>query len=270
MAKDTVEILSPGIAESYGQTAGAADIGYRAVPHSTASQGQAARRGQARLASFDFVTAVAVIGSVDMLQDQDTVIPPLDLSQTVLDEAAIDLTDLDLEQLMDVEIVPAPPLAENPDFDLGEMVVEQIFSFEVSPTDPAIDAQSDLTRVALEDLMQVEVKAAAIEETPPLDLTAIELETLQDLKFGEDAQRPETPYRQLVSLDLASPLDEADVNGRRPARAGPPNCRIPQPSTSWRTSRRATAPAMQARLSSRQTRSRQRSMISGRSTRTRR
>ncbi len=65
----------------------------------------------------------------------------------------------------------------------------------------------------MEDLLEVVVGTVETEQVPPpLDLTGIDLEILQDLTFGTDPQEPADPFRQMASLDIASPLDQDGVN----------------------------------------------------------
>lgn len=159
-----------------------------------------------RLAGFDFVTAAAIVGAIDAVRGQDTVMPWLDLSQAVPQAAETDLTDLDFADLIALEVDPAPGPAEFADLDLGELEFEQLLAMQ---TDAADEPLSALTGVAMEELLRVEVDAAGTAESPaPFDLTGLGLGTLQDLQFGEDEPLPETPYLRLATLDLTRFLDQ--------------------------------------------------------------
>lgn len=159
-----------------------------------------------RLASFDIVTAVAVIGAIDAVEGQDTVLPPLDLSQSIPKIAVTDLTDLDLAELMSIAVAPATRHADLPGIDLGEMDLEQLLALEADATG---EAAIGLNRVTMEELMRVEVGADGQDEFAlPFDLIGLDPEFLQDIEFGIDRNSLLAPYRQVAALDLASILDE--------------------------------------------------------------
>ena len=180
--------------------------GDRSVLAPSAVSGAAARRGPVRLASFDVVTAVAAVGAIDALHGQDTVIPALDLSQSIPKTATVDLTEFDLDELSAVEFDPAPPRTELSDIDIGEWRLEQLLALEARPADVT---QAEVMAAAIGDLMQVGVGPAEPDQFRwPFDLTGLALETLQDIQYGDDALRTETPRREAPYLRLVKTDDK--------------------------------------------------------------
>ncbi len=180
-----------------------------------------------------------MVGAIDAVQGQDTVLPWLDLGQTVPEAPAVDLTDLDFADLMAIVVDPAPLPAEHPEIALGDLDFEQLLALQ---TDSADQTLSGLTSVAMEELMRVEVDADGTEEVPaPFDLTDLGLDTLQELQFGEDTPLPETSHLRFAALDPTSllglgsedaiilfdrvaaptPIETGDYAARRPARISP-------------------------------------------------
>lgn len=155
-----------------------------------------------RLVSFDAVTAVAVVGAIDALRGHDSVVPPLDFSQALPRDSAAGLIDLDFAELMTVAIDPAARPAEIADIDLAELDLEQLLATQ---TNGGNEPLAGLASAAIEDLLQVELDATNPGESmSSFDLTAIDLDILQDLQFGEDAPLPTSPYFRFAALDLTA------------------------------------------------------------------
>ena len=191
-----------------GPTAGSDRV---RVARSAANSGQGARSGQVRLASVDVVAAAAVIGAIDALTGQEAIVPDVELSPSPDDTKSTDLTEAALEQLMSVTIAPGTRDGQPPeDLDIFGLELEQLMALEVFASDTLPE---DLTLISFEDLLDVDVQPGPVEPPPAsFDLTRIDLETLQDLQFGDRDSSADELFREFASLDPSDFLGEGVAN----------------------------------------------------------
>ena len=172
-------------------------------------------------ASFDPVTVAAAIGAADILAGQDTILPPLDLTQSLPPQTPEALTDFELEDLLALEVVPASP-EDAAEVDLDALSLEQLLALETGPDGTMAAAAAGIARLPIEALLDIGVGAARVEPAPETpDLTRLDPESLDDLRFGREMPAAASHYRQIAALDPDSLFDLPAGADPRMAAPGP-------------------------------------------------